>query len=450
IMTMILLTISDRGNASEKIVLVDKNCFDGRYILEPKEKFYKESEMPAINDLVSSFSASNYMAFIDGVLQRRYPTGRKIIELAGGKSAVDQWLWSKSSASQILSQLSLVVHEIGHGIDKQSPENWYFIALDKEGKDFALTAPGMHAKGSVTTSPMYSMARSLLLSDTFNKLRPPAADAKIKMSKEFGNGPFGCDKDYAKTYLTGDPSDDSFDSGDQGFNSLIDEFLQYSNSLALSYYFQTYIRADRASSDRHAMLNWMWWLERYLHKIRNEQAEQYNYLLKTKPWPELILSLWGKGWLYLNTNLEGMQPDSKYLQELVQRKESLAEIQYIREVCDCKNPEELLPNQTAVTPPAPEGGQKQTALSSYCYQTSQGVEIIVRTPSAAPLSVTISTVRGTVVRTIRAAGSNSGPIRMLWDGKDADGRFAATSIYCYSITAGGHSVFHTMFWRKHS
>ena len=40
---------------------------------------------------------------------------------------------------------------------------------------------------------------------------------------------------YANVYLDGDPDDDEFDGGDQGFNSLLEETLQYVNSLATGY-----------------------------------------------------------------------------------------------------------------------------------------------------------------------------------------------------------------------
>lgn len=135
----------------EKVVLVDKNCIDGEYILEPKESFFKPNEFPSIQDLVDNYSSSNYMSFIYGVLERRYPTGKSIIEQAGGQSAVDEWLWgTPNTASEMLGSLGTVIHEVGHGLDEQVPENWYFISLDTDNNPLSFTTPGMH--GEMTTS----------------------------------------------------------------------------------------------------------------------------------------------------------------------------------------------------------------------------------------------------------------------------------------------------------
>ena len=46
------------------IVLVDKNCIDGEYILGPKESFFEPNDFPSIQDLVDSYNSNNYMAFI--------------------------------------------------------------------------------------------------------------------------------------------------------------------------------------------------------------------------------------------------------------------------------------------------------------------------------------------------------------------------------------------------
>ncbi len=76
-----------------KVVLVDKNCIDGKYITEEKEQFLEPNEFPNIQDLVSAFNKDNYIAYIYGILERRYPTGKSIIEQGGGESAVEKWMW---------------------------------------------------------------------------------------------------------------------------------------------------------------------------------------------------------------------------------------------------------------------------------------------------------------------------------------------------------------------
>lgn len=361
------------STAKKSMVIVDKNCIDGQYVLNPNEQFLKVSEFPSISDLISSYTEENYMDFITGVLERRYPTGNAIIEKGGGASAVDSWLFWKSSASQVLQSLGTVIHEIGHGIDESNSMNVYYIAKTDDGNLFDFTVPGMHGKGTVSNSPMFSMARSMLLADDQNYKRPPAQSDKIKTSIEFGEGDFGCDKSYAETYLNGHPDDNEFQGGDQGFNMLIEEFTQYVNSMAFAYYFQDQqVVYDRASSHRHAMLTYQWWLERYLRKIRLEHEEQYEYLTENEKWREFILTIWGRSWLYLNNTVAGMQPDTDYLMQLIQQEEVLAEIQNIRNMCGCDDPEELMLDFTSIDKDIPiTKTQKRTIYSHYNYKTKK-------------------------------------------------------------------------------
>ncbi len=413
------------------VVLVDKNCIDGEYILNPKEKFLKPNEFPSIQDLVNSYSKSNYMSFIYGVLGRRYPTGKSIIEQGGGQQAVDKWLWSKETAQSVLNNLGMAVHEIGHGIDKQSPQNWYFITLDKNNSAFSFTTPGMHGKKTTSQSPMYSMERSLLLADDQNYKRPPASSSKIFTSKEFGEGPFGCDKSYAETYLSGDPNNSSFESGDQGYNSLIEEYVQYVNSLAMAYYFKDY---NRASSDRHALYTWLWWNERYLRKIRNEHPDQYQYLLNNKVWLELILTLWGRAWLYLSTNIEGMQPDSKYLHQLVQEEVVLSEIQRIRDACNCNNPVELLPDQVGKTNhPIHISKTSPVSCGTFPNPFISRTTLSLRLEQKQTVSLQIFNSRGVLAQTLYRGELEKGTHAFTWDGKNRDGTISGTGVYFYKI-----------------
>ncbi len=417
-----------------KVVLVDKNCIDGKYITEEKEQFLEPNEFPSIQDLVSAFDENNYMAYIYGILERRYPTGKSIIEQGGGQTAVDKWLWGSTSLSSIMRSLGTVIHEIGHGLDQQTPQNWYFISLDPAGNPLSFTTPGMHGKKTTSSSPMYSIERSLVLADDQNYKRPPAQSSKIVTSKEFGQGPFGCDKSYAEIYLCGDPTDSKFDSGDQGFNSLIEEYVQYINSLAYAYYFQDYFRP---SSHRHAMLTWMWWCQRYLRKIRTEHPDQYDYLYQNKVWLELILTLWGRAWMYLRTKYPGMQPDTDYLHQLVQEPDMLAEIQRIRDACDCDNPEELLPDQTENIEKEnlAEGNPHNTHYTGYNpFQNS--ISIVVSVNQKANGQLTIFNSSGQKIQTLFSGCSDKGTCQFLWDGRDQYGKDTGSGIYFYIVKVG--------------
>ncbi|RLK58561.1 PPC domain-containing protein [Actinokineospora cianjurensis] len=321
-------------------VVVDRNCADGKFVLTV-EDFREPDRLPSIQDLVNGYNSADYMGFINGVLSRRYPTGKRVIDIAGGKQAVDRWLWRKDTAAQVLGQLSMVVHEVGHGIDKSTPENRYFVARGSNGADVTFTAPGMHGKGTTSSSPMFSMARSLLLADAENKKRPPAVKGTITTSREYGSGSHGSDPTYAETYLNGDPTNTTFDSGDQGFNMLVEEWNQYINSMAVTYSLQT--GGGSRTSDRHALLTYLWWVERYLAKIRVEHPEQHDYLVTSPAWRETVLALWGRSWRYLNTDTGGMEPDSGQVTELVRQPHLLTEIHRLRTANGCTNPVELFP-----------------------------------------------------------------------------------------------------------
>ena len=429
-------TIINRANDyTGVIVLVDRNCIDGEYILGPKEQFFEPNQFPDIQDLVNSYSSSNYMAFIYGVLERRYPTGKSIIEQAGGQSAVDKWLWNTGSASQVLSGLGMAIHEIGHGLDQSTPENWYFISLDQNNNPLSFTTPGMHGEMTWSGSPQYSMERSLVLADDQNWKRPPAQSSEITTSNEWGDGPFGCDENYAETYLNGDPTDNNFEGGDQGYNSLIEEFAQYINSLAFAYYFQDYYRA---SSDRHAMYTWMWWNERYLRKIRNEHPDQYEYLFNNEAWLELILTLWGRAWLYLSTNFPGMQPDSDYLHQLVQEQEMLSEIQRIRDACDCNDPVELLPDQVIISEET-VNKEKFRLVSHYNYPNPfiNKTRISFITNQKQNVRIDIFNSKGCMIHTLCNGQLDKGTYAFVWDGRNSNGASSSNGIYFYRITTNG-------------
>ena len=386
-------------------IVVDKNCIDGKFCIEEKELFYKRSDMPSINDLVQQYNQSDYMQFIYDVLQRRFPTGKAIIEKAGGKNAIDFWLQNKNTARDILMGLPMAIHEVGHGIDKSNPENWYYVAKLKNGSDLTFTTPGMHGVLSNSNSPMYAMERSLLLADTENSKRPPKESTKIKTSNEFGSGPYGSDNMFAETYLIGDPTDKTFDSGDQGYNSLIEETLQYINSLATVYYFNDYKPTNSIGSDYHAVLTLLWWNERYLAKIRVKHPDQYKYLINNQAWRELILTLWGRAWKYLYTDVAGQQPDADFLKYLVKQNEMLSEIQLIRDACGCKDPVEWDPNGTT--------GFEENKANHNDYLSMNGNRVSLGITTSQNIIINVYNLMGQKIETIFNGFLNQGQHEFL-------------------------------------
>ena len=120
-------------------------------------------------------------------------------------------------------------------------------AEDATSSSYAKTHP-VHAK-----TPPIGAAEPRAQSDRDDRyadLRPPC-------------GGEDCDT-YANIYLNGDPDDQNFDSGDQGFNMLMEEAFQYVNSLATNYALNE--RYQGSISGRDGILTTLWWVQRYLAK----------------------------------------------------------------------------------------------------------------------------------------------------------------------------------------
>ena len=96
------------------------------------------------------------------------------------------------------------------------------------------------------------------------------------------------------------------------------------------------------------MLLWLWWNQRYIRRLRVDFNDDSNGNLYDKyilglhgyedfatEWREAILTVWGQAWLYLATDLPGMQDKVDQLLPLVKDETLLGEIQRIREAHGC-------------------------------------------------------------------------------------------------------------------
>jgi len=139
-------------------------------------------------------------------------------------NCIDSFLANKSSGEDVIDQLSTLVHECGHYYDINSgwDKDYYHFTEDLVFECIGGSIPSNG--GGVTFS------RSLINNDEFSDLHPPCTS--------FSGS--NCDT-YGYIYLDGSPNDNTFDSGDQGFNALHEETLQYVNSLATSYAFNGYV-----------------------------------------------------------------------------------------------------------------------------------------------------------------------------------------------------------------
>src|SRR5690606_17662807 len=99
-------------------------------------------------------------------------------------------------------------------------------------------------------------------------------------------------------YLDGNATDGTFESGDQGYNLLLEEAAQYVNSLATALAFEDQYERQRVS-ERDGILTFLWYIERYLAMARAEYPEAYALLSEDPCWRQATLTVWDRGWFYL-------------------------------------------------------------------------------------------------------------------------------------------------------
>jgi hypothetical protein len=290
---------------------IDPTCVDGLYA--------EALPTPAasIADLVATYRASTARSFVLDALERRYPIGAEIVDRAPTSfiDCVSAFLsGATGTADSVIRRLSVVVHECGHILD---------IELSSFGSNTYVLGGALELscdEGDTTTRGGRTFARSLLVGDDFGSMRPPCG----------GGVGIGCDG-YADVYLAGDGSE-------QGFNMLMEEAVQYVNSLATGLAFHEEVSAGGGSvSERDGIATLLWWIGRYLHLARTEHAAVYAFLSADPCWRELILTVWGRAWLYLEATeeLSTLGIDDEAILRLVTHPAIVDEIERIRTAHGC-------------------------------------------------------------------------------------------------------------------
>lgn len=293
---------------------VDPACVDGMY----RETLPNPSA--PIDDIAFS---GDVPSFVDAVLTRRYPFGLALVQ--GGRTNTSFgdcsviFAGSPSSAANVYESLSTITHECGHLWDGQlssGSTNVYEV-----NADLTLTA----MRGDTTSRGGETFARSLIRADSYQTSRPPC-----------GGGGSGCDS-YADVYLDGDSTNGTFEGGDQGFNMLFDEVVQYVNSLATEYAFADRRSPGFATSARDGILTLLWYMERYLHMARLDFPPAYTRIAMDPVWRDSILTLWGRAWLYLGITADdpSLGIDDAALEGLVMDATLLDEIERLRTLAGC-------------------------------------------------------------------------------------------------------------------
>ncbi len=291
---------------------IDPNCTDGLYtetLPDPNGN---------IQGAINNYSANGYMEFIQSILETRFPIGWYILNGGlqsnagfGPDNCVDAFLHNKSTAGDVISSLSTLVHECGHFFDLGAMSfdiSTYYINPDMSFSCYF----GSNQFGGKT------FARNLLIEDEYQSQFVPCESGQFS----------GCDS-YASLYLTGQ-------MGDQGFDTLLEETVQYVNSLATGYAFHD--QYVWQVSERDGILTFLWYVERYLRMARLQYPETYELLSDDGCWRSAILTVWGRAWLFLEQtkDIQTLGLDDDLIIDLVRTPELLEEIERLRDLEGCQ------------------------------------------------------------------------------------------------------------------
>jgi hypothetical protein len=273
-----------------------------------------------------SYASGQAQTYVVSALQRRYPIGKFILEggLTGPLAAqqgncVDRFLGDKSTAQAVLRQAPTLVHECGHFFDlgEAKGSDATYVLRD----DLRFTCKG----GDTTSRGGKTFARSRIKGDGFYAKRKACG----------GGASQGCDF-YADIYLDGNADDATFDSGDQGYNSVLEEATQYVNSLATALAFQDAYQGTK-TSERDGILTFLWYIERYLQMARTDYPAAYTALSGDPCWRQATLSVWDRGKFFLEAtkSIGALEIDAAALEALVDDPALTAEIDALRTL-ECK------------------------------------------------------------------------------------------------------------------
>lgn len=273
-----------------------------------------------------SYSSAQAQSYVTSALQRRYPIGKFILEggLTGPLAAqqgncVDRFLRDKATAQSVLRQAPTLVHECGHFFDLGEAKGGDSVYVLRD--DLRFTCKG----GDTTSRGGKTFARSRIKTDAFYAKRTACG----------GTVSQGCDF-YADIYLDGDPDDATFDSGDQGYNSVLEEATQYVNSIATALAFQDAYQGTKVS-ERDGILTFLWYIERYLQLARTDYKTAYAAIAEDPCWRQATLSVWDRGWFFLEATkgINELELDAPALEALVKDPSLTAEIDTLRNL-ECK------------------------------------------------------------------------------------------------------------------
>lgn len=187
----------------------------------------------------------------------RYPAGAPFIEVQNDAQLAAWFTAAPDTFEGTVSRFDAAVHEGSH--------LWSIARFSLGAQTYAVTE-----KLSVRAKRLRNFPRSEILS--------------VHVDRDADS--------YAKTYLEGA-------SGNQGMNTLLDEYNAYAHSLASRYCTRDLLAPGTRVSARDGMLTFMYYVETYLELARTRHPRDYEAILADPGHRQLILVVWDRAELWL-------------------------------------------------------------------------------------------------------------------------------------------------------
>jgi hypothetical protein len=211
----------------------------------------------SLADLAAAYTntPAGLRAAVRSIAERRYPIGVAFVDVQSDMQ-LQTWFRMRGTFADVLNNFEVAVHEGGHIWDlTMIRADWPYRLRD----DLV-----------IRPRRLTNFNRSEILTLHAN----PDADS------------------YDEVYLRGQ-------SGAQGFNTLLDEYVQYTHSLASRFCTRDSLGAGRRISARDGILTLMYYVELYLKIARTQHPDDYAEIVGDPGHLELIRTVWQRAEFWL-------------------------------------------------------------------------------------------------------------------------------------------------------
>ncbi len=210
-----------------------------------------------LSDLAAAYenTPAGLRAATRGIAERRYPIGVAFVDVQSDTQLMG-WFRSRNTFADILNGFEVAVHEGGH--------IWDLTMIRADWP--------------------YRLREDLIIRprrlSNFNRSEILTLHANPDMDS------------YDEVYLRGQ-------SGAQGFNTLLDEYVAYTHSLASRYCTRDGLQSGIRISARDGILTMMYYVELYLKIARTQHADDYAEIIGDPAHVELIRTVWQRAEFWL-------------------------------------------------------------------------------------------------------------------------------------------------------